>query len=80
MDIKVLGSGCEDCDRLFALTKACCEELHIQAAVEKVEDLVEIVMFGVMSVPALMIDGTVVISGMVPSKEKIKELLKTGMH
>ncbi len=76
MDIKVIGSGCEDCSRLYTLVKECCCELGIKEEVGKVEDLIEIVMLGVMSVPALMIDGRIVISGMVPSKEKIKEFLE----
>lgn len=76
MDIKVIGSGCEDCSRLYTLVKDCCGELGIKEEVGKVEDLIEIVMLGVMSVPALMIDGKIVMSGMVPSKEKIKEFLE----
>lgn len=76
MDIKVVGAGCEDCDTVYARVKECCVELNINEEIDKVEDLVEMVMLGVMSVPAIMIDGKIVSSGNVPSKEKIIELLK----
>lgn len=76
MDIKVVGAGCEDCDQLYDLVKECCAELEIREQIDKVEDLVEMVMLGVMSVPAIMIDGKIVASGNVPEKEKVTELLK----
>ena len=55
------------------------EELALEAEIEKVEDLIEIVKLGVMSAPSIMIDGKVVISGQVPTKEKIKKILERVM-
>lgn len=76
MNIKVIGSGCEKCDKVYATVTECVAELGLDAEVEKVEDLIEIVKLGVMSAPSLMIDGKLVLAGQVPSKEQVKKLLK----
>lgn len=75
MDIKVIGTGCDKCNKLYENTKAAVEELGLNANIEKVADLIEMVKLGVMSSPSLMIDGKLVVSGRVVSKEKIIELL-----
>ena len=75
MDIKVIGSGCDDCDKLYQNTKAALEDIGLDIYIEKVEDLMDIVKLGVMTSPSLMIDGKLVISGQVLSKEKIIKLL-----
>ena len=72
MNIKVIGSGCENCDKTNALV----EELGIDAKIERVADLVEIVKLGVMTAPSVMIDGKLVISGQVPSKKQMMKVLK----
>lgn len=77
MIIKLIGSGCDKCDQLYKNVKAAVEELGIDANIEKVEDLIEMVKLGVMSSPSLMIEGKLVVSGRVVSKEKIIELLTT---
>ena len=79
MNIKVIGSGCDKCDKVYALVQEVLEELALEAEIEKVEDLIEIVKLGVMSAPSIMIDGKVVISGQVPTKEKIKKILERVM-
>ena len=79
MNIKVIGSGCDKCDKVYALVQEAVEELALEAEIEKVEDLIEIVKLGVMSAPSIMIDGKVVISGQVPTKEKIKKILERVM-
>ncbi|MGE9965349.1 thioredoxin family protein [Fusicatenibacter saccharivorans] len=79
MNIKVIGSGCDKCDKVYALVQEVVEELALEAEIEKVEDLIEIVKLGVMSAPSIMIDGKVVISGQVPTKEKIKKILERVM-
>lgn len=76
MDIKVLGSGCEKCAKLYENTCQALESLGIQAEVEKVEDLLEIVLFGVMNVPALMVNGKIVLSGRTAGTAEIVKLLK----
>ncbi|MBQ6719566.1 MAG: TM0996/MTH895 family glutaredoxin-like protein [Oscillospiraceae bacterium] len=76
MNIKIIGSGCPDCSRLYDNTQAALAELGIAAEVEKIGDLIEIVKLGVMSAPSLMIDGKLVVSGKVASQKEIVKLLK----
>lgn len=76
MDIKVLGEGCDKCDQLYKNTKAAVEELGLEAKVEKVEELIEIVKLGVLSAPSLMVNGKLVISGQAASKNAVMKCLK----
>lgn len=76
MEIKVIGEGCEKCDTLFNNTLDAILELGLDAQVEKVEDLIEIVKLGVMTAPSLMVDGKLIVSGQVASTEKTIKLLK----
>lgn len=76
MDIKIIGSGCPDCSKLYDNTIAALKELNIEAEVEKIGDLIEIVKLGVLSAPSLMIDGKLVVSGKVASQKEIVKLLK----
>ncbi len=75
MNFKVLGTGCSNCKKLELLTKELLTELNIDAQVEKVEDIEEIMRTGVMSTPALVADGKVVVSGYVPSRDELINLL-----
>lgn len=75
MEIKILGPGCPKCKTLEKLTREVVEQNGINAAVTKVEDIVEIMNYGVMTIPALVIDGKVVVKGRVPSSEEIRRLL-----
>ena len=75
MDIKVLGTGCTKCKNLENLTREIVAQNGIDATVTKVEDIMEIMQFGVMTTPALVIDGQVVVKGKVPSAEEMKKLL-----
>ncbi len=75
MDIKVLGTGCPKCKTLEQHTKEAVNELGLTANVSKVEDIVEIMNFGVMTTPALVVDGKVDIKGKVPSAGEIKQLV-----
>lgn len=76
MNIKVIGTGCEKCDKLYNNVKEALEETGIQAEVEKIEDLMEIVKLGVMTSPSLMIDGNLVVSGRVAKKDEIGEFFR----
>lgn len=76
MNIKVLGSGCANCKKLEANTLEAVKAVGIDATVEKVEDLQEIMSYGVMSTPALVIDGQVKVMGRVPSSKDIQKYLK----
>jgi small redox-active disulfide protein 2 len=75
MDIKILGSGCVNCQNLETNTRAALTSLGRDADVEKVTDPGEIVSWGVMSTPALVIDDEVVLSGRVPSVAQLTEIL-----
>ena len=75
MEIKVLGTGCAKCKSLHQATINALSELDMAANVEKIEDIVEIMKYNVMTTPALVIDGKVVIKGRVPSNNEMKEIL-----
>jgi len=75
MEIKVLGTGCAKCKSLEKLTNEAIAELGITAEVEKVEDILKIMQFGVMSTPALVIDKKVMFSGRLPSAAELKEII-----
>ncbi|MDX9727910.1 MAG: thioredoxin family protein [Bacteroidales bacterium] len=75
MEIKILGPGCPKCKTLEKLTREVVEESGIDATVTKVDDIVAIMNYGVMTTPALVIDEKVVVKGRVPSAEEIKRLI-----
>jgi small redox-active disulfide protein 2 len=76
MKIEVLGSGCAKCMSMEQNVKKAIAELAVTAEVEKVTDIQQIVQRGVMSTPALVIDGTVVLQGKSPTVEQLKELIR----
>jgi small redox-active disulfide protein 2 len=76
MKIEILGMGCSKCKTLFDVTKEAVAKSGKFAQIEKIEDPVEIMNRGVMSTPALMIDGKVVSSGRVPSVQEVQDFLK----
>jgi len=76
MEILILGTGCTKCKTLEKLTRQVVKEENIDAQVSKVEDIMEIMKYGVMSTPALVVDNKVMMSGKLPSKNEIIELLK----
>lgn len=75
MEIKILGPGCPKCKTLEKMTREVVEQNGINATVTKVEDIVAIMNYGVMSTPALVIDEKVVLKGRVPSTDELKKLL-----
>ena len=75
MEIKVLGTCCAKCKQLEKTTKEAVAELGLDAVVVKEEDIMKIMEFGVMTTPALVVDGKVVVSGRVPKISEMKELL-----
>ncbi len=76
MKIQVLGTGCAKCKQLTAAAEAAVAELGLGVAVEKVEDLREIMKFKVMSTPALVVDGQVRSTGKVLTAEAVEALLR----
>ncbi len=75
MEIKVLGTGCTKCKSLEKNTKEAVRELNINAEVIKVEDIVEIMNYGVMATPALVVNGEVVVRGKAATIEEVKQIL-----
>lgn len=76
MKVQILGTGCPNCKRLLENTVTAAGQMGISPEVEKVEDIREIVKFGVMSTPALVVDGQVKVAGRVPTVDEIKTLLR----
>jgi len=74
--IEILGTGCTKCQTLFNATKEAVVKSGLFVQIEKVEDIVKIMNYGVMSTPALVIDGVVKSTGKVLSIEEIQALLK----
>jgi small redox-active disulfide protein 2 len=75
MVIKILGTGCPKCKTLEKMTREVVEQNGIEATIVKVEDIMEIMKYGIMNTPALVIDEKVAIKGRVPSAEEIKIVL-----
>jgi len=75
MEIKVLGTGCTKCKKLEQMTREVVKELGLDASIEKEEDIYKIMQFGVMTTPALVINGKVVLKGKVPTVKELKGIL-----
>ena len=75
MKIEILGVGCPKCKQLTANATQAAKELNINAEIGKVTDIDKITEYGVMMTPALAVDGTVVSSGKVLSKDEIKKII-----
>lgn len=75
MDIKVLGTGCANCKNTIALIEQVAREKGVAVNLGKVEELREIMGYGVMSTPGVVIDGKVVHAGGVPGRAKVEQWL-----
>ena len=75
MEIKVLGTGCPKCKALEKAANDAVAQSGADATVSKVEDIMQIMQFGVMTTPALVVDGKVVVKGRVPSVDEIKNFI-----
>ena len=74
--IKILGTGCPKCITMTSIVKDVVAENDIDATVEKVEDIAEIIKYNIMTTPALVVDDVVTIKGRVPSKSEVLEIIK----
>nr|WP_314459790.1 thioredoxin family protein [uncultured Clostridium sp.] len=74
--VKVLGSGCEKCNQLEAATREALNELGMESTIDHVTDFTQIASYGVMSTPALVVDGKVVSFGKVLKKEEVVKILQ----
>jgi len=73
MKIEILGMGCPKCKKLYENAQAAVKELNVQAEVVKVEDIQKIMDYGLMSTPAIAIDGEVKAAGRIPAPDEIKK-------
>jgi small redox-active disulfide protein 2 len=73
--IQILGTGCPKCKKLAENAEEAAKQLDLEFEVEKVTDINEMMKFGVMVTPALVVDGQVKAVGKVPSAEQIKQML-----
>ena len=74
-EIKVLGPGCARCDRLASSAEEAAKALGIEYRLDKIKELEEFAKYGLMMTPGLVVDGTLVVQGKVPSVDEIKALL-----
>ena len=72
MDIKVLGTGCANCRNTIALIEQVAQDKGVAINLQKVEELRDIMSYGVMSTPGVVIDGKVVHAGGVPGRDKVE--------
>lgn len=75
MNIQILGTGCPKCKKLAEAAETAAKELQLDYELEKVTDINQIMAMGVMMTPALAVEGTVKVTGKVPSIDEIKKLL-----
>jgi len=76
--LQILGTGCPNCRKLMEATEVAATRLGMPYRIEKVTGIREILAFGVMSTPALAVDGTVKFSGRIPATEEIERILSSA--
>lgn len=74
-DIKILGTGCPNCLKLESLVRETLQELGMEATVEKVTDYEQIMGWGIMATPGLVLNDSVVMSGRIPSRQQLTDIL-----
>jgi small redox-active disulfide protein 2 len=79
MIIKVLGSGCAKCNQLENLTKDVLKEMGIEATIEHVKDINKIMDYPILATPGLVINEEVVVSGKVPDKAKLNQIIVNAL-
>lgn len=75
MEIKVLGSGCAKCKTTYEMIEKIVKENQLDATLSKVEDIVELLNYGIMTTPAIVVNGEVKLKGHVPTESEIKKML-----
>jgi small redox-active disulfide protein 2 len=73
--LQILGTGCSKCRMLTDHAEQAAKELGVEYTLEKVTDINEIIAFGVMATPALVVDGEIKVAGRVPTADAIKPML-----
>lgn len=75
MEIKVLGPGCARCKTAYSVVEKVIKENNVNASLNKVDDIMEMMQYNIMSTPAIVVDGVVRIKGKVPTEAEVKEVL-----
>ena len=75
MEIKVLGSGCAKCKTTYEMIEKIVKENQLDATLSKVENIVELLNYGIMTTPAIVVDGEVKLKGHVPTESELKKML-----
>ena len=75
MEVKVLGPGCAKCKSTYAVVEKVIKETNLDATLTKIDDIVEMMSYNILSTPAVVVDGEVKIKGHVPSENEVKEAL-----
>ncbi len=80
MEIKILGSGCANCQKVEQMVREAVGEAGMEADIEKVSDMMKIVQYGVLGTPAVVVDGQVKCAGKIPRKEEILAWIGAAAH
>ena len=80
MQIKILGTGCRKCNKLYSEAEEAIAASGVKADLEKVEKIEEIIKYGIMATPGLVIDDEVKASGRIPRSSEIVEWIKTAVE
>lgn len=75
MEIKVLGPGCAKCKSTYHVIEKVLKENQVEATLTKVDDIMEIMNYNVMTTPAVVVDGVVKLKGQVPAESDVKKML-----
>lgn len=75
MEIKVLGPGCSKCKKTFQVVEKVVKENNVDATLTKVDDIMEMMNYNIMTTPAIVVDGEVKMKGQVPSESDVKKML-----
>ena len=75
MEVKVLGPGCAKCKKAYQVVERVIQDNKLDVTLTKVDDIMEMMSYNILSTPAIMVDGEVKVKGRVPSENEVKELL-----
>jgi len=75
MEIIVLGTGCAKCNNVYSVVKKVIAETGIEATLRKEEDIMKIMAYGVMTTPAVVVDGVVKLKGCVPTEAEVRKII-----
>ncbi len=77
MLIQILGTGCAKCRKLVEVAETAVQEMNCDVEIEKVTEITKIIELGVLTTPALLVDGNIRCSGRVPSVDEVKKILES---